>query len=178
MKWLFLVHQVQTPNSRERVKVWRLTKKVGAILYRNSVYVLPFNKERLEDFQWLCQQIRDSKGEASVFVSESSDASENKSLIAQFQQARTTDYSSLLKSAEQLLARIRQSKPLSLSAAVLKQLNKELKVLIEGFQDLQRIDFFGNSLPLPTGIGRSPVYFRSDLPPADLLKALAYPGPQ
>ena len=33
-------------------------------------------------------------------------------------------------------------------------------------------------LPLPADIGLGPVYFRSDLPPADLLKALAYPGPQ
>ena len=146
MKWLFLVHQVQTPNSRERVKVWRLTKKVGAILYRNSVYVLPFNKERLEDFQWLCQQIRDSKGEASVFVSESRDFSENEDLISLFQQARTVEYVSLLKSAEHLLARIRQSRPLSVSPAILKAVNKEFKILTEGFQDIQRIDFFGNAL--------------------------------
>lgn len=146
MKWLFLVHQVQTPNSRERVKVWRLTKKVGAILYRNSVYVLPLDKERLEDFQWLCQQIRDSKGEASVFVSESRDAAENEGLISQFQQARTTEYASLLKSAEQLLIRLQQSKSLSISTVVLKQLNKELKVLAESLQDIQRIDFFGNAL--------------------------------
>ena len=80
MKWLFLVHQVQTPNSRERVKVWRLIKKVGAVLYRNSVYVLPYSKERLEDFQWTCQQIRDSKGEASLFISEASDAKEDRLL--------------------------------------------------------------------------------------------------
>jgi hypothetical protein len=146
MKWLFLVHQVQTPNSRERVKVWRLTKKVGAILYRNSVYVLPFNKERLEDFQWLCQQIRDSKGEASVFVSESHDASENEALITQFQHARAAEYASLLNSAEQILARLQQSRSLSISAEVLKQLNKELNVLADSYQGIQRIDFFSNVL--------------------------------
>src|SRR5712671_5884822 len=72
VKWLFLVHQLQTPRSRERVMVWRAVQKTGAILYRNSVYALPHSSERLEDFQWLCQQIRDAKGEASVFVSEAS----------------------------------------------------------------------------------------------------------
>src|SRR5204863_8552791 len=95
VKWLFLVHQVQTPNSRERVKVWRMTRKVGAILYRNSVYVLPYNKERLEDFQWLCQQIRDSKGEASVFVSDSQDEKEDRVLQSLFAQSRKEEYTAL-----------------------------------------------------------------------------------
>src|SRR5713101_8178233 len=98
MKWLFLVHQVQTPNSRERVKVWRMTKKVGAILYRNSVYVLPHNKERLEDFQWLSQQIRDSKGEASVFVSETQNENEDNLLRSLFDQGKKEEYDALMKS--------------------------------------------------------------------------------
>src|SRR5512135_2592989 len=95
MTWLFLVHQVQTPNSRERVRVWHLTKKVGAILYRNSVYVLPYSKERLEDLHWLCQQIRDSKGEASVFVSEAGNASEDRALQQLFILPREKEYGEL-----------------------------------------------------------------------------------
>ena len=103
MKWLFLVHQVQTPNSRERVKVWRMTKKVGAILYRNSVYVLPHNKERVEDFQWLSQQIRDSKGEASVYISESLNQKEDTRLRGLFDQAKRYDVRQVKKGAMQVL---------------------------------------------------------------------------
>ncbi|MCI0612489.1 ChrB protein, partial [bacterium] len=77
MKWLFLVHQVLTPNSKERVKVWRAIKKTGAVLYRNSVYILPYSKERLEDFQWVCQQINDSRGEASIFISSAENKKED-----------------------------------------------------------------------------------------------------
>src|SRR5881628_3804503 len=110
MKWLFLVHQVQTPNSRERVKIWRMTRKVGAILYRNSVYVLPYSKERLEDFQWLCQQIRDSKGEASVFVTEARDVAEDRTLRALFVRDSDEEYAALLSKAERLLERIGRAK--------------------------------------------------------------------
>src|SRR5258707_2480985 len=110
MRWLFLVHQVRTPNSRERVRVWRLTKKAGALLYRNSVYVLPYSKERLEDFQWLCQQIRDSKGEASVFVSEARDESEDRALRALFVRDSDEEYIALLSKAERLLERITRAK--------------------------------------------------------------------
>ncbi len=144
MKWLFLVHQIQTPRSRERVKIWRLTKKVGAVLYRNSVYVLPFSKERLEDFQWLCQQIKDAQGEASVFVSESSAEMENRVLRDLFIRAREEDYAKLLAAIEHLQQRLQNlQEQQNLSKAALKRLTKEAKPLGDLLADIQRVDFFG-----------------------------------
>jgi hypothetical protein len=143
MKWLFLVHQVRTPNSRERVRVWRLTKKVGAILYRNSVYVLPYSKERLEDFNWLCEQIRDSKGDASVFVSEAGDAREERSLKQLFVQAREKEYGELKKSLAQFESQHRQIRETpSLTVNQVKALESGLRQLEETFQDIRRVDFF------------------------------------
>ena len=110
MKWLFLIYHLQTQKSRERVRVWRLIKKIGAVLYRNSVYVLPYSEERLEDFQWLCQQIKDSKGEGSIFVSESHDETESQFLLSLFERSREEEYVALLRSAEELLERIRVEK--------------------------------------------------------------------
>lgn len=146
MKWLFLVHRVQTPNSRERVKIWRLTKKVGAILYRNSVYVLPYGKERLEDFQWLSQQIRDSKGEASVFVSECSDPVENKTLCKLFERSRQEEYGFLLKSAEELTARVQQLNSNNVGTSQVRKLSNALSRLQNVFTGLQRVDFFKHPL--------------------------------
>lgn len=143
MKWLFLVHQIQTPRSRERVKIWRLTKKVGAVLYRNSVYVLPYSKERLEDFQWLCQQIKDASGEASVFVSESSDEKENRRLRELFLRAPEDEYIKLIANAEQLSARIQNLKEQQrLSRPLLKRMLKETKSLADLLTETQRVDFF------------------------------------
>lgn len=143
MKWLFLVQQIRTPNSRERVKVWRLLKKIGALPYRNSVYVLPYSKERLEDFQWLCQQIEDSKGEASVFISESLDEREDQTIRGFFERRREEDYTSILSSAENLLERVRLAKKQrNLSDAVLKKLSKDAKHLNKSFAEVERIDFF------------------------------------
>jgi hypothetical protein len=143
MKWLFLVHQVQTPNSRERVRVWRLTKKVGTILYRNSVYVLPYSKERLEDFHWLCQQIRDSKGEASVFVSEAGDASEDRALRRLFVVASEKEYGELEKRMQQFNDRCKQvQEGPTLSSSQVKALEKGLRQLEETFQEIRRVDFF------------------------------------
>jgi hypothetical protein len=143
MKWLFLVHQIQTRNSRERVKIWRFTKKIGAILYRNSVYVLPFGKERLEDFQWLCQQIRDSQGEASVFVSESSDQKEDEKIRSLFSQSRETDYQNLIELLTRLSERVRRAKAEDrLSPPLQKSLSKEATHLATALSEIERIDFF------------------------------------
>jgi hypothetical protein len=143
MKWLFLVHQVQTPNSRERVRVWRLTKKVGTILYRNSVYVLPYSKERLEDFHWLCQQIRDSKGDASVFVSEAGDASEDRALKRLFVVAREKEYGELEKQIQRFDIQCKQvHEGPTLSTSQVKALEKGLRQIEETFQEIRRVDFF------------------------------------
>jgi hypothetical protein len=143
MKWLFLVHQVQTPNSRERVRVWRLTKKVGTILYRNSVYVLPYSKERLEDFHWLCQQIRDSKGEASVFVSETGDASEDRALKGLFTAASEKEYGELEKQIQRFDIRCKQvHEGPTLSTSQVKSLEKGLRQLEETFEEIRCVDFF------------------------------------
>jgi hypothetical protein len=143
MKWLFLVHQIQTPRSRERVKIWRLTKKAGAVLYRNSVYVLPAGKDRLEDFQWLCQQIKDASGEASVFVSESNDEKENLVLRDLFVRAREEEYAKLLAAAERLRKRLQSLQAQQqLSKTVLTRLTKEAKQCGDLLAEIQRVDFF------------------------------------
>ena len=148
MKWLFLVHQVHTRNSKERVKVWRAIKKSGALLYRNSVYVLPYSTERLEDFQWVCQQINDSKGEASVFVSNVEDEKEQKTLESLFRKSRTADYVALETTAQRLHKRIALSKRKKrLTEQLQKTLIKESLQLREAFQDLRKVDFFSDFPP-------------------------------
>ena len=148
MKWLFLVHQVLTPNSRERVKVWRSIKKTGAILYRNSVYVLPYSKERLEDFQWVCQEIRDSSGEASVFVSNGQDAKEDRLLRSQFQTARKEDYADLTKAALGLLARLGSARlNRTRGKALFRKLARDAEQLRASVANVRAIDYFANGPP-------------------------------
>ncbi len=145
MQWLFLINQMRTSNSRERVKVWRLTKKVGALLYRNSVYVLPYSKERLEDFQWLCEQIRDSKGDASIFLSEARDKREDRALRQLFVTEAERGYAQLDVEIQKHLKRTREaghSQPLS--PAQIRSIEKDLVRLEEMFQDIHRVDFFNN----------------------------------
>jgi hypothetical protein len=147
MKWLFLVHQVLTPNSKERVKVWRAIKKTGAVLYRNSVYILPYSKERVEDFQWVCQQINDSHGEASIFISSAENKKEDLLMRAAFRKVRDEEYASLLKSTEQFRNRIQARDRKNLTSNVRKRFEKEARQLREAFDEIRAIDFFSDLPP-------------------------------
>ena len=143
MKWLFLVHKINTANSKERVLIWRLTKKVGAVLYRNSVYVLPYSDECLEDFQWLAQQIKDNKGEASVFPVESNSREEDREFKRLFNAERDKEYADLIESCNKFKKKInRYNSPSTIPPVKLKKIEKDLQKLSEAFSEIKKVDFF------------------------------------
>ncbi len=65
-KWLLLLLQLPPKPDYLRVKVRRRLRKLGAAPIRDAVYVLANNEEGLEDFLWLCREIRSEGGEAHV----------------------------------------------------------------------------------------------------------------
>ncbi len=140
MRWLFLLHQAPSSASRERVKTWRSLKRLGTLHYRNSVYVLPHSAERLEDFQWMCQQINDAGGNASVFVAEAENKEENQTLVRLFQEQVKEDYDEIRATVITLQARVNLASDddHKIRAAFVKEAN----ALSKRFQELEKIDFF------------------------------------
>lgn len=65
-KWLLLILQLPPKPDYLRVKVRRRLRKIGAAPIRDAVYVLANTEESLEDFLWLCREIRSEGGEAHV----------------------------------------------------------------------------------------------------------------
>src|SRR6266516_4684087 len=65
-RWLLLFHQIPPTPDYFRVKVWRRLQRIGAVPVKNSVWVLPYNDQAVEDFRWLLQEIVAGGGEASV----------------------------------------------------------------------------------------------------------------
>ncbi|MGB7624800.1 MAG: chromate resistance protein ChrB domain-containing protein [Terriglobia bacterium] len=142
-RWLFLVHQIPPQPSQVRVKIWRALKKMGAVLHRNSVYVLPYSKDQHEDFEWLSQQIRDGGGEASVFLSEALSEQENHELRKRFQTARDAEYEDLLRLSGALLQKLDASRDRAhLSAQRMKGMLSDWEDLKSSLERIRRVDFF------------------------------------
>lgn len=65
-EWLFLIHQLPPKPDYLRVKVRRRLARLGAARFKNSVYVLPYQEDTMEDFHWLLREIQDDGGEATL----------------------------------------------------------------------------------------------------------------
>jgi hypothetical protein len=65
-RWLLLLRQLPVEPAYVRVKVRRRLARLGAVALRNSVYVLPWSEEHLEDLAWLANEIVADGGEATV----------------------------------------------------------------------------------------------------------------
>src|SRR5215471_11729665 len=94
-RWLILVHQLPARPSNLRVRVWRRLQQVGAVVLRNSLYVLPSTEEAREDFNWVREEIVASGGEVSVFEGSTVDGYTDAELVQQFRAARNVDYQAL-----------------------------------------------------------------------------------
>ena len=108
--WILLVHQLPPKPTSLRVRTWRKLQKLGSIVIKNSVYVLPFDEKTFEDFQWLKQEIESAGGEASVFRAAAVEGATDDEIIAAFRKARDDEYAQVAAELEGLTASIRDEK--------------------------------------------------------------------
>src|SRR2546423_1594591 len=91
-EWILLIHQLPPQPTSLRVRIWRKLQKLGAVAVKNSVYVLPWNEQTHEDFQWLKQEIETAGGESAVFRAGAVAGATDKEIIAIFRKARDEEY--------------------------------------------------------------------------------------
>jgi hypothetical protein len=130
-RWLLLAHSLPTTPSNARVKTWRRLQDIGAVQFRNSVYVLPNTESCREDFEWLRTEIAALGGEATVFAAEAFDPSADADLERAFRRARDADYTAVIGAAKALTRRGADA-----------TLARKVHMLTERVQAIRAIDFF------------------------------------
>jgi hypothetical protein len=138
--WLLLIHQIPPAPSYLRVKIGRRLQGLGALLVKNSVYVLPASDEALEDFQWVRREIVAGKGEAWVCQTRFVEGLTDAAVSELFRSAREADYSVLAREARKLQERL--SRPRK-GKSVREQAASTLLRLRKRLDELRAIDFFG-----------------------------------
>src|SRR5205823_6982672 len=101
-RWLLLFHQIPPKPDYFRVKVWRRLQRIGAVPVKNSVWVLPYSDQAVEDFRWLLQEILEGGGEGSVCRGDFVDGLSDPDIEALFRQARAADYAAIARDAKSL----------------------------------------------------------------------------
>jgi hypothetical protein len=135
--WLLLLFSLPTNRNTERVAVWRRLKKVGAVQFKTSTYLLPDEPAQYEQFQWLAQQIRDYGGDSTLVRAQEIEGLTREKVVSVFNAARDQDYATLRKSLQTFIARQRKSDE---SAAA-----TELERFTRQFRELRQIDFFDSA---------------------------------
>jgi hypothetical protein len=117
-----------------RVKLWRRLQAVGAVMIKNSVYVLPNREECVEAFHWLAQELAKVGGQASLCEGLFFDGVTDDELERLFVEARNADYDELAnearKVAKQLRPRRRADEGLASLEAQIAKLRKRLDEII------------------------------------------------
>ncbi len=98
--WLLLHYKLPPEPSALRVSVWRKLKRLGAIFFQDTVWVLPCTERSQEQFQWIAAEIAEMGGEAALWESRPLLISKDDSLIAQFREQADEGYRSLLVQVE------------------------------------------------------------------------------
>jgi len=101
-RWLLLFHRIPPKPDYFRVKVWRRLQRIGAVPVKNSVWVLPYGDQAVEDFRWLLQEIVDGGGEGSLCRGDFVDGLRDRDVAALFRQARQADYAGVVRDAKSL----------------------------------------------------------------------------
>jgi hypothetical protein len=116
MRWCLLIHQIPPKPLYLRAKVRQRLSRIGAVSLKNSVYVLPWSDDALEDFQWIAQEITAGGGQAFICAGEILAGVTEGELRAQFNAERTRQYEQLRDEVRQtagdakepVVARLRQ----------------------------------------------------------------------
>jgi hypothetical protein len=101
--WLLFVFSLSAKNASLRVDIWRRLRRYGTFILKNSGYILPNNPANEERFQWLAQQVRRAKGEATVVKAEAFDNLPSDELVRRFVIERSREYAALAREVQRTI---------------------------------------------------------------------------
>lgn len=145
MTWLVFSYSLLSQlGSSTRVGLWRRLQRLGAVVLKNGLYVLPDREDCREGFQWLAQEVQQSKGEAIVMSVDRFESMSDAVLIKLFHAACNEKYIQL----DQQIAALEKILHARSNQKNLLLISKKLMKLEQEYEDVTRLDFFDS----PDGI--------------------------
>ncbi len=139
--WLLFFYSVPSKPVSNRMRVWRMLVKTGAIQFKGSVYILPATDDHYEFYQWLVSSVTVMQGEAAFVKVSGIETMNDDEIIRLFDQQREKDYLDIgmrLDEFENKIGTIRRGS----GTKNYKKVKDELNKVVREFQDIGKIDFF------------------------------------
>jgi len=99
MRWLFFSYTLPSRPSRARVSIWRQLKKLGAVNFQ-SVWVLPYSHERVNEVKKLVQNLESWKGEGLLIDGKVLNRDQEQRINGAFLESRDEEYREIISKCE------------------------------------------------------------------------------
>jgi hypothetical protein len=94
-EWWVLAFNLPAQPAYGRVKVWRRLQDVGAVAFKNALYLLPHTDDALEDFEWILRDVREAGGDGLILDGRVVQGLSREELIRLFDDSREQQYREL-----------------------------------------------------------------------------------
>ena len=105
MKWLFFSYSLLAQPSKARVYIWRQLKKLGAVNYQ-SVWVLPYSSEHVNELNILIEDIERYKGEGMLIEGKALNKEQKEKIYKALIDSRNEEYHEVIQKCEDFLKEI------------------------------------------------------------------------
>lgn len=98
-RWVLMAYRIPREPSTPRIATWRTLRRLGAIQLADGLVALPLDAQTRERLDWLAEDIRESGGEATIWLAEPATAGQDQALAARMAEAVAADYALVMRDA-------------------------------------------------------------------------------
>jgi len=102
--WVLLTYRLPREPSNPRVVLWRKLRRLGAAQIGDGLVVLPADARTREQFDWLADEIEESRGTASIWIGRAGSVRQEQALVAQMRSSIAEEYQAILDAIDAALA--------------------------------------------------------------------------
>ena len=125
-RWVLLAFRLPREPSTPRISVWRKLKRIGAAQLLDGLVALPLDHRNREQLEWIAQEVLEAGGEATIWISETSAADEERELVAHMKEVVADDYERLIADVQAAV-----TQPVGRRRRSLGRLRRELRRIRE-----------------------------------------------
>jgi hypothetical protein len=94
-----LVYRVPRTPSTPRIALWRKLRRLGVVQVVDGVVALPLDSRNREQLEWLADEVSDAGGEATIWVTETATAAQERELAGAMAERVAAEYRAIVADA-------------------------------------------------------------------------------
>jgi signal transduction histidine kinase len=95
-----LVYRLPRTPSTPRINLWRKLRRLGVVQVVDGVVALPLDSRNREQLEWLADEVTAAGGDATIWVSETATASQERALAVEMAEHIAHEYRAITAAAQ------------------------------------------------------------------------------